>query len=301
MSAVHPVSPAWVAVDWGTSNLRAFAMDAQGAVLAEARSDAGMGSLAPKAFEGALRDVLAQWHLPVPCTVVACGMVGSRQGWFEAPYRAVPCAARASGAVRVPDCGEDLQVYLLPGVKQMQPADVMRGEETQIAGFLSLNRDWDGVICLPGSHSKWVHVSAGEIVSFRTCMTGELFAAISGHTVLKHSLGSEDWDASAFETALSETLSRPETLAGRLFSLRAAGLLHGLSGGAARAALSGALIGAELAACKPYWLGQRVALIGAGALCELYAGALQAQSVICECADVTDVTRAGLASAYANL
>lgn len=301
MSRADRISPDWVAVDWGTSNLRAYAMDAQGAMLAEAKSENGMGSLAPDAFEPALRAILAEWALPAPCTVVACGMVGSRQGWQEAPYRAVPCDALSATPVRVSACGEDLQVYLLPGVKQDTPADVMRGEETQIAGFLSRSGDWDGVLCLPGTHSKWVHVSAGEIVSFRTYLTGEMFAALSEHTVLRHSLSGSDWDADAFDRALSDTLSRPESLASRLFSLRAADLLHGQSAGVARATLSGALIGMELAAAKPYWLGQRVALIGAGALSELYERALGAQAVAVERGIASDVTRAGLYTAYKTL
>lgn len=301
MSQTRSIHPAWIAVDWGTTHMRAYAMDDSNTVLAEAVSKDGMGTLKPAEFEPALRRALAHWVLPDVCTVVASGMVGSRQGWLEAPYRAVPCSPLAARPVQVTDCGPDLQVYLLPGIKQDTPADVMRGEETQIAGFLGLNRNWDGVICLPGTHSKWVHISAGEIVSFRTFMTGELFEAISSQTVLRHSMQGADWDDGAFQDALSQTLSRPESLAAGLFRLRANDLLHGQSAATARAHLSGALIGAELAASKPYWLGQRVALIGAGPLCDLYAAALGQLSVHPERADVGDVTRAGLSAAYAIL
>ena len=110
-------------------------------------------------------------------------------------------------------------------------ADVMRGEETQIAGFLRLNTGWDGVICLPGTHSKWVHVSAGEIISFRTFMTGELYGLLADASVLRHSVGGEDWDAAAFETALSDTIARPANLAAGLFRLRASHLLDGTEAG----------------------------------------------------------------------
>jgi len=302
MSLKPALSPAWIAVDWGTSNLRAYAMGAGGALLDEAQSDQGMGGLDKDGFEPALRTLLSRWHLPTPCTVVACGMVGSRQGWFEAPYRAVPCPALDARPVRVPGCKSDLEIYLLPGVKQDTPADVMRGEETQIAGFLHLSPDWDGVLCLPGTHSKWAHVSAREIVSFRTFMTGEMFAALGQHTVLRHSLTpTDDWDQTAFADALTQTLSRPETLASLLFRLRASDLLHGQSPARARAQLSGALIGAELAAAKPYWLGQRVALIGAGPLTDLYAAALSAQGITAERCEAREVTLAGLAAAASNL
>lgn len=295
------ISPDWIAVDWGTSNLRAYAMTRGGEALQTRTSDQGMAALTPDMFEPTLRALIADWTLPTPCTVIACGMLGSRQGWQEAPYRSAPCQAITRAPVRVQNCGADLAVWLVPGVKQNEPADVMRGEETQIAGFLALNPDWDGVICLPGTHSKWVHVSAGEIVSFRTFMTGELFAVLSQNTVLRHSLGGPDWDDSAFESALSKTLSRPENLTSALFSLRAADLLHGQSKGSANAQLSGALIGAELAAAKSYWLGQRVVIIGDDRLCDLYDFALMRQGLKPERSDAGAITLAGLSAAYTSL
>ncbi|WP_293451609.1 2-dehydro-3-deoxygalactonokinase [Planktotalea sp.] len=301
MTLAHAIRPDWIAVDWGTSNLRAFAMTEDGSTLAEASSDKGMSSLKPDEFEPALRALLQDWETPSTCTVIACGMVGSRQGWLEAPYRATPCMAQTDRPIPVQNCGDDLKVWLIPGIKQNDPADVMRGEETQIAGFLSLNPEWDGVICLPGTHSKWVHVSAGEIVSFRTFMTGELFDVISKGTVLRHSLGGTDMDQKAFDEAASETLSRPEKFSANLFSLRAADLLKGQSPAIARAKLSGALIGMELAAAKSYWLGQRVAVIGTNDLSDLYERALNQQSVTVERYDTAAVTRAGLCTAYAAI
>ena len=289
----------WVAVDWGTSRLRVWAMGADGSVRAEAASDDGMGGLARDGFAPALLDLIGPWLGAAPMPVLACGMVGSRQGWVEASYATVPCPALADNFAR-PDA-PDLNVHVVPGIKQTDPADVMRGEETQIAGFLSLNPNWDGVICLPGTHTKWVHVSADEVVSFQTCMTGDLFAAISGHTVLKHSTGGDGWDADAFDAALGDTISRPEKLAAKLFALRAEGLLHGLSNETARARLSGLLIGAEIAATKPYWLGQQVAMIGAGSLASLYLRALAAQSVSATQAQAERVTLAGLTAAYRKL
>ncbi len=110
----------------------------------------------------------------------------------------------------------------------------MRGEEVQIAGYLASNPDFDGVICLPGTHSKWVEVSAGEVVSFRTFLTGELFSLLSNNSVLRHSIGT-GWDASAFEAAVSEAQSHPESLARSLFGLRAESLLADLPPDTARA------------------------------------------------------------------
>lgn len=282
---------AWIAVDWGTSSLRAWIMSAQGHVLEARRSDAGMGTLERAGFEPALRALVGEaMGLPV----IACGMVGARQGWVEAPYVAAPCPPPgAAQAVRVPG----LDVHVLPGVRQDSPADVMRGEETQIAGILAQKPQFDGVLCLPGTHTKWVHISAGEIVSFRTAMTGELFGLLSEASVLRHSIGA-GWDADSFAAGLDQTLARPETLGAALFSVRAEALLNDLGGAAARARVSGLLIGAELAAMRPYWLGQAVAVIGAASLRAAYVAALAAQGVPVQEADGDTMTLAGLTAGF---
>lgn len=292
------LKPDWIAVDWGTSNMRAWAMSASGTVLDEVRSDRGMGSLKPNEFEQALRDAIAAWdHKGTP--IVACGMVGAKQGWMEAPYASAPCPATPEGFTK-PVAG-DLDVHIIAGLKQPDPADVMRGEETQIAGFLAMNKNWDGVICLPGTHTKWAHISADEVVSFQTYMTGDLFAAISGNTVLKHSVISDDWDNDAFDGGVADAMARPERLAARLFSLRAEGLLNGMQNGTAKARLSGLLIGAELSGAKPYWLGQHIAVIGAGGLSALYVRALAAQSAPAMQVKGDAITLAGLTAAYKRL
>lgn len=290
----------WIAVDWGTSHMRAWAMSASGTVLAEARSDRGMATLDRAGFEPELLRVAGDW-IDGATTVIACGMVGSRQGWVEAPYASAPCPALPDGFTRAPTMDPNLHVHVIPGIKQTSPADVMRGEETQIAGFLSRNPNWDGVICLPGTHTKWVHVSADEVVSFQTFMTGELFATIGSQTVLRHSVAAEGWDDAAFAEAVEEAMSRPERLAARLFSLRAKGLLNDLPGNTARARLSGLLIGAELAAAKPYWIGQQIAVIGAGALAKTYVDALAAQHAPAMLVQAEPITIAGLTAAYRRL
>ncbi len=292
-----PLSPDWIAVDWGTSNLRAWAMGATG-VLATASSDQGMGGLTREGFEPALLALIGDW-LPQgrQTPVMACGMVGARQGWVEAPYRASPCAPVATtGLCPVQTADPRLKVQIVPGLSQSKPADVMRGEETQIAGALALDPGFDGVICLPGTHSKWAHVSAGEVVSFQTFMTGEVFALLSSQSVLRHGMA-EGWDETAFDEGVAEALSRPERIAAKLFALRAEGLLTGLSPIAARSRLSGLLIGAELAGAKPYWLGQRLRLIGTEALVASYTRALAAQGVAAEPLPAAACTLAGLAVA----
>jgi 2-dehydro-3-deoxygalactonokinase len=298
MSDHSQMAPAWIAVDWGTSNLRAWAMSGTGEILAEATSDDGMGKLARADFEPALLRLIGPWLAAGMVPIVACGMVGSRQGWCEAPYRAVPCTPLdAAAQVAPPTTDPRLHVRIAPGLKQASPADVMRGEETQIAGALRLFPNYDGILCLPGTHSKWAQISAGEVVSFQTFMTGELFALLSENSVLRHGMqGAAGWDEAAFDAGLSDALSRPERIAARLFSLRAEGLVGGLSPAAARSRLSGLLIGIELAAARPYWLGQRVTLIGAETLSAAYARALSTQGVEVQTLSATACTLAGLAS-----
>ncbi|AVO39833.1 2-dehydro-3-deoxygalactonokinase [Pukyongiella litopenaei] len=290
------VQAGWIAVDWGSSRLRAWAMRGD-TVLDRAESDAGGGSLARGDFGPALNALVADWLGDGITDVLACGMVGARQGWVEAPYRAVPCPPLGADATAVADGDGRLLVRVIPGLKQASPPDVMRGEETQIAGFLSLNPNWDGVICLPGTHTKWVQVSAGEVVSFRTFMTGEIFALLGRHSVLRHSVGETGWDDAAFAGALGDAMSHPERIAAQLFSLRASDLLDGQRPETARARLSGLLTGAELAAARPYWLGQQIAVIGDRGPAQPYVAGLQAQGVPVTQADAARATLAGLVAA----
>lgn len=290
----------WIAVDWGTTHLRAYRIDPAGRVADEASSADGMGRLAPSDYEAALLRLVEPWLISgrtVP--VVACGMVGSRQGWQEAPYRTVPCAPLDPGSlVAVTTADPRISVRLVPGLKQAKPADVMRGEETQIAGALALMPGFDGVLCLPGTHSKWVHVSAGEVVSFQTFMTGELFALLSEQSVLRHGMTGEGFDEEAFDTGLADALAKPQQIAARLFALRAETLIADLGPASARARLSGLLIGIELAAARPYWLGQKVALIGAERLSATYARALDQEGTNTRRIAAVDATIAGLTAVH---
>ena len=285
----------WIAVDWGTTALRITLMDGTRA-LETRTSDAGMNVLTREMFEPTFLSLADDW-IGMRTRVVACGMVGARQGWAEASYRTAPCTPMGDALLRVETRDPRLDVFIVPGVRQLAPhPDVMRGEETQIAGILSRINDFDGVACLPGTHTKWAHLSAGEIVSFRTVMTGELFSSLCNHSVLRHSLAGDGWDESAFLAAVSDALSRPEILTARLFELRAADLLHGQDTGIARAVLSGLLIGAELAATKPWWMGRDIVITGSDKTTRAYASALAAQGLDPRILPADDMTLAGLST-----
>ena len=286
----------WIAVDWGTTALRLTLMEGERPLDTRTSGD-GMNALAREAFEPTLLALAGDW-IDGPVQVLACGMVGARQGWAEAPYRTAPCPPSEGGLTRVETADKRLDVRIVPGVRQLAPhPDVMRGEETQIAGILREIPGFDGVACLPGTHTKWVHVSASEIVSFRTVMTGEMFALLTGQSVLRHSLDGDGWDEEAFAGAVSDALSRPETLTARLFELRAADLLHGQDAATGRSILSGLLIGAELAATKPWWMGRDVVITGSPKTTRAYDSALKSQGLAPRLLPTDAMTLAGLAAA----
>lgn len=240
----------WIAVDWGTTHLRAYALDDEDQVLHEASSSKGMGVLKQDEFEQALLDLVTDW-LPdadagvVP--IIACGMVGARQGWVEAPYQVVPCAPyRADGLTPVTTNSSRLDVSILPRISQGQPPDVMRGEETQVAGLIKTLDHSNPTICLPGTHSKWVSVSDGVIERFSTYMTGEMFSLLGDHSILRFSVDSTDWDQRSFVDGVTKSKHQPANWLNSCFSLRAMSLLHDMPPKKARAFLSGLLIGARV-------------------------------------------------------
>ncbi|MEJ1991482.1 MAG: 2-dehydro-3-deoxygalactonokinase [Maritimibacter sp.] len=267
----------WIAVDWGNSNLRLWVMDA-GGILAERRADKGILTLSgPQDFEPILLELVEEFLAEDRVTpVLICGAAGAQGGWQMAPYRAVPCTPLdASSAIFPPVTNRRLQVYILPGLSQANPPAVLRGEETQIAGFLTQEPEFDGVLCLPGTHTMWAHISAGEVVSFMPFMTGELFALLVGQSVLRLTLTESGFDEGEFLEAVSTAISR-----------------------LARSRLLGLLIGAELAAAKMHWLGREVVVIGGAASTESYLTALRAQGVAARGYDADSAVLAGLTQAY---
>ncbi|MDB6178329.1 2-dehydro-3-deoxygalactonokinase [Paracoccus sp. Z330] len=289
----------WIAVDWGTSNLRLWLMDRDDRVLAQRSSDQGMSGLTRAEFEPVLLDLISDVATVADrIDVICCGMAGSRQGWAEAPYRTLPCSpVDFMAATRVSTRDSRLSVRILPGLRQDRPDDVMRGEETQIGGFLAHRPDFKGTICLPGTHCKWVHVSDGQVKGFTSFMTGELFALLSKSSVLRHSVDSDQVDHDSFLAAVSDALATPELLTSALFSLRAASLLRDVGPAESRSRLSGLLIGTELAATRRFWLDQPVAIIGASGLGRAYQSAMHSQGVEAEIVDVAEQTIRGLCAA----
>lgn len=294
----------WVAVDWGTSNLRAWGVGADGAILSSASSEKGMGKLSQAAFPAALAEIAGRLALPPgPMPVLVCGMAGARQGWLEAPYLEAPADLRdlAANAVRPDMTGSDLSVAILPGVCQRRNGEnVMRGEETQLLGLAALNPDYSGLVCMPGTHSKWAQLEGTRIEHFSTAMTGELFELLKTHSVLRHSLaGPLDGPgrAEGFRAGAADGLERPDDLLGLLFRVRAGTLLSGRAPDWSAGYLSGLLIGTEIAANRNRIGTAPVPLIGSPPLCALYEEVLGMSGASGRTVDATEIVLAGLKAA----
>jgi 2-dehydro-3-deoxygalactonokinase len=308
VTSLAPATVEWIAVDWGTTNLRAWAM-AGDMALASREAPLGMGSLRPQDFEPALVGLVGDWLAgEAQHPVVICGMAGARQGWVEAPYVAVPAAPLQPASFRrVATSDARLAVTILHGLSQAEPADVMRGEETQLAGLMALEPGFEGLVCLPGTHTKWAWLAAGAVTRFQTFITGELFALLAAHSILRHSLAGEGTgsdaagETAAFDQAVVEAAADAGGLSLHLFSIRASGILGAQSPAAARARLSGLLVGAEIAAMRDHSRGREVVVVGSGVLAGHYARALDHAGARPRLRAAEPCTLAGLAAAYRQL
>lgn len=269
------MSAALIAIDWGTSSARAYWLDARGDIVRRASAPLGVQKVPPGGYQSALTALLGAAPDPgVP--MLACGMIGSRQGWVEAPYRDCPADARSLASALTTVSG--MRLAIVPGLACRDASgvpDVMRGEETQLLGALGAARDGPiRVVVLPGTHSKWAVVRDATIETFATFLTGELFAVLREHSILGRLAALGD-DAAALERGLRLSLEDGASLAHDLFSARTLALLGELAPGAVDDYLSGLLLGAELAAGRRWLQRQRVSgesvhLIGDALLCERY-------------------------------
>jgi len=298
--------PAYVAVDWGTSSFRLWLVDRAGKVLAERRSGEGMLTAAKTGFAAVLQSHLAAVEAPADLPVLICGMAGAKTGWVEAGYvdTPAPLAAILKQAARVP--GEARDIRILPGIAQRDTAapDVMRGEETQLLGALGLQAAGEAMVCMPGTHSKWVRVKDGTVASFSTFMTGELFSVVSRETILSLAVANAEdaEDVASFEAAVKAAFEAPAFAANLLFGARARQLLFGGTPAAARETLSGTLIGVELAAGLSGAVPKAgITLVASGRLAALYRLAFDTLSVTVQQVEADEAVRRGLSMAAAAI
>jgi 2-dehydro-3-deoxygalactonokinase len=235
-------------IDWGSSNRRAYLVDAAGASLATRADDQGMLAVRPD-FAGSFAALVADMGVAPDIPAVASGMVGSAQGWREVPYLdiGVPLEALPDHVVRVDDPRAGRPCFIVPGyVQRGEHVDVMRGEETQLLGAVALGRR-DGWFVLPGTHSKWVQLADGVIRRISTFMTGELFAMVSAHGTLAPLMAGDHDDDAAFVAGL-DAARRGAPLSNALFGVRARVVSGAMPAAQARSFVSGLLVGTEFVA-----------------------------------------------------
>lgn len=241
---------ALIGIDWGTSSLRAYLLGESGQVIEARGADSGIMRVEGGKFAAALEMACGDWlrtHAALP--VLLSGMIGSKQGWLEAPYCPCPADAAAIARALAPLALPGARAaHIVPGLSCTNATgvpDVMRGEETQIIGALPCLGKYLAV--LPGTHSKWAWVEDGAVRGFASFMTGEVYAVLTGHTILGRLMKPEaPHDAAAFARGVHYGLDAPEALLSRVFSARTLGLFNQLGETALPSYLSGLLIGSEI-------------------------------------------------------
>ena len=303
-SVIDMSEAAFVGVDWGTSSFRLWVLSREGTPLASSRSNEGMQHCTVTGFRPVLEKHLQVVGAPDGLTILVCGMAGARQGWVEAQYIHTPTSLNDlhARAISVPDAGRDVRI--LPGLAQVsvEAPNVMRGEETQLLG--AIDEGFTGLVCMPGTHCKWVSVDNGSVVEFSTFMTGELFSVIGKHSILMHAIEPGEaptFDDPAVRSAIALVRDDASALMSALFSIRAGQLLGFETKAEGAAHLSGLLIGAEISAARKQYGADRIVLIGSGALGNLYEAALTDVGLSVSTIDAEQAVRSGLAKAAARI
>ena len=268
-----------IGLDWGTSSLRAFLIDKHGAVLDRLHTNEGIMQVTEGDFEGVLARFLQPWDFKHSVPLIASGMITSRNGWVETPYLPVPTGADqlAEALIHLPLASGALLHFVTGVLDEHEDApDVMRGEETQIAGAVEAGL-LDGICVMPGTHSKWVTIRSGRIVNFETVMTGEVFEALHRHTILGKLMKDGEFSDEGFREGVTAGLNAGQRLLHSLFRVRTLPLFEKLDENKVADYLSGMLIGAEInsAVSSQQINGEPITIIGREDLAKRYAIALQ--------------------------
>lgn len=295
--------PALVAVDWGTTSFRAYLMDESGNLMDSRHSTDGIMSVGPGEFAQTLARRCGAWHAAMPeLPTLMCGMVGSNAGWVDVPYLSGRIGTDELAAGLYPVKFGTHPAHIVPGVtgKSLdRHPDVMRGEETIVAGAAELGEISEGLVCLPGTHSKWICVEGRSIAAFSTYMTGELFALLSQNGILSRTFESEvSVDSSVLQSDFDAgvRLARESgTLSHKLFVLRS-GKLTGQREWRTQNALSGLLVGSEILGTIDAlgYTPQSVVVVATGSLGTAYRRALDLLKVEYRYLDAETCVRQGL-------
>ena len=281
--------PALIALDWGTSNLRASLLDQNAQEIDRRSAPGGIMTVKDGRFTEALLSLVGDWMDNHPCPLIASGMIGSRQGWKEAPYLDCPAtlAQAAQHLIRVEielpqKTAAPRTLYIAPGLRCLESNgqfDVMRGEETQVWGAEIA----PGSLCvLPGTHSKWAWLGTdGSVSRFRTYMTGELYGLLTKHGILGRLMTFGAPSPVHFQKGVRMGLESPDQASHVIFSARTAGLMGEIPSEGLPDYLSGILTGLEVAAATAAHGATLppVTLLGDDDLCARYESALECVGV----------------------
>jgi len=281
---------ALIAIDWGTSSFRAWQISSEGAVMTDIGSPSGILSVQNKEFDASFETLIGDWLDANPrVPVIASGMITSRTGWVETPYILLPTGVGALARALVRHVSDKGRVIHFVTGTAVNPTDglpdVMRGEETEIVGHLATSGAVEGLFVLPGTHSKWVRARGGELTTFETYMTGELYAVLLGHSILGRLRTEGPQSPDIFRWGCEVALTEGSIL-GKLFSARSMVLFDRLDSGGVSDYLSGLLIGEEVrAGLARHRSKEPITLIGRGDLVDRYITAFSLCGVTVEPAE----------------
>tara|TARA_B100000767_G_scaffold14194_1_gene13625 strand:- start:2035 stop:2952 length:918 start_codon:yes stop_codon:yes gene_type:complete len=268
--------PALIGIDWGTSSLRAFLIGAGGEVLDHISKPLGIMQIKDGDFERSFNDLVGPWQQAIDLPIIASGMITSRNGWVETPYVSVPSGVQQlADALVTHKTSDGTTITFVTGMTADHNGvpDVMRGEETQIIGASVLGMS-NGIFVMPGTHSKWITLRCDQIVDYSTYMTGEVFAALSKHTILATLMEYAPFKEDAFRKGCAVGLAEGSNFLHDLFGVRSLPLFGKITGTMVKDYLSGLLIGAEVKGADVAQIKGPVTIIGRDDLADRYEIAL---------------------------
>lgn len=288
----------FIGINWGSSNFRAYRVAADGSLIDKFAEPAGIASLDRQGMAQQVTRLAERW--PGSGPIYASGMVGSNVGWVDVPYATCPAGLADVAAAAVETRFGDVAVTIVPGLTCHREADggvdILRGEETELFGLVALQGITDGVVALPGTHTKWVRIRQGKAVDFLTSMSGEIFDRLTAQGLLASIVEGKASDGEAFQQAARQAQARTLGLGSLLFGTRAKVIRGELPRADAASALRGMLIGSDIADALAMFpaLGDAVIpLVGNGALSRLYAAALSSLNIATTLIDADDASIAG--------
>ena len=289
----------WIAIDWGTTNFRAYFIKNDIIIKKVSTSD-GIKNIKKNNFEKTLTKNLGiKNNLNDNIIILSCGMIGSQQGWIDTGY-VKNLNLKNKNLVKVNTRNKKLHFFIVKGIFQKNPYDVIRGEETQISGFLSLFKNYSGYVCLPGTHSKWVKISKGKILNFKTFMTGEMYEMITTNSILKHSILEKKINLKVFDNSFLTSLKSEFNIFANLFEIRSRYLLSKKKYHP-RSEILGYLIGSEIKNNFKNIKKSKVAIIGSKYNSKIYSRVLNLLKIENSSFNSSDITIQGLKNFYKRL